>query len=183
MYSATLLVRTYLLLVRCLECERTNLLLALVIWPLTTHPFRDGAPFLLLLETPPACGGSLHCFHIIHGNFLLIAGGGVYSMSYMAVVREGVFDSMHGRSRMTIDPRIPAMPGRSTPSFHRPGRHCLLAPGAKGGGGVVMFFSQLDRRFFGQKKKRKGPDMRLEMARKFGLLAWRWLGLGCALSM
>ena len=25
---------------------------------------------------------------------------------------------MHGRSRMTIDPRIPTMPGRSTSGFH-----------------------------------------------------------------
>ena len=31
---------------------------------------------------------------------------------------------VHGCSRMTIDPRIP-MPGRSTPDFHQPGRHCL----------------------------------------------------------
>ena len=29
----------------------------------------------------------------------------------------------HGRSRMTIDHRTPAMPGRSTSNFHRPGRH------------------------------------------------------------
>ena len=26
---------------------------------------------------------------------------------------------------MTIDPRIPTMPGRSTSGFHQPGRHCL----------------------------------------------------------
>ena len=32
---------------------------------------------------------------------------------------------MHGSSRMTIDPRIPTMPGRSTSGIHRPGRHCL----------------------------------------------------------
>ena len=32
---------------------------------------------------------------------------------------------MHGRSRMTIDPRISTMPGRTTSSFHRPGRHRL----------------------------------------------------------
>ena len=32
---------------------------------------------------------------------------------------------MHGRSRMTIDPCIPTMPGRSSSGFHRPGRHCL----------------------------------------------------------
>ena len=37
----------------------------------------------------------------------------------------GVLDIMHGRSRMITDPRIPTLPGRSTSSFHRPGRHCL----------------------------------------------------------
>ena len=31
----------------------------------------------------------------------------------------------YGRSRRTIDPRIPTMPGRSTSGFHQPGRHCL----------------------------------------------------------
>ena len=30
---------------------------------------------------------------------------------------------MHGRSRVTVDPRIPTMPGRSTSGFHRPVRH------------------------------------------------------------
>ena len=33
---------------------------------------------------------------------------------------------IHGRRRMTIDPRIPTMPGRSTSGFHRPGRHRKL---------------------------------------------------------
>ena len=37
----------------------------------------------------------------------------------------GVLDRRDGRSRMTIDPRIPTMPGRSISGFHRPGRHCL----------------------------------------------------------
>ena len=32
---------------------------------------------------------------------------------------------MHGRSRVTIDPRIPIVPGRSTSGFDRPGRHRL----------------------------------------------------------
>ena len=32
---------------------------------------------------------------------------------------------VHGRSRMTIGPRILTMPGRSTSGFHKPGRHCL----------------------------------------------------------
>ena len=32
---------------------------------------------------------------------------------------------MHGHSRTTMDPRISAMPGRSTSGFHRPGRHRL----------------------------------------------------------
>ena len=33
---------------------------------------------------------------------------------------EGVLLIMHGRSRRTVDPRIPTMPGRSTSGFHRP---------------------------------------------------------------
>ena len=32
---------------------------------------------------------------------------------------------VHGRSRITIDPRIPTMSGRRTSGFHQPGRHCL----------------------------------------------------------
>ena len=35
-------------------------------------PFRDGAPFLFLIETPPACGRSLRFFHILHRKWLLI---------------------------------------------------------------------------------------------------------------
>ena len=42
----------------------------------------------------------------------------------------GCTQYVHGRSGMTIDPRIPTIPGRSTSRFHRPGRH-LLAPSAK----------------------------------------------------
>ena len=34
--------------------------------------------------------------------------------------RRHVLDLMHGRSRMTIDPRIPKMPGRSMSGLHRP---------------------------------------------------------------
>ena len=44
---------------------------------------------------------------------LPVKGGGVL-MSYMAVVVP-----------MTIDPRIPKIPGRGTSGFHRSGRHCL----------------------------------------------------------
>ena len=37
----------------------------------------------------------------------------------------GVLSIVHGRSRMTIDPRIPTMTGRSTSAFHQPpGRYC-----------------------------------------------------------
>ena len=39
---------------------------------------------------------------------------------------------MHGRSRMTIDPRIPTMLGRSTSGFHQPGRR-------GGDGGVARY--------------------------------------------
>ena len=37
----------------------------------------------------------------------------------------GCTKCVHDRSRMTIDPRIPVMPGRSTSGFRQPGRHCL----------------------------------------------------------
>ena len=40
-------------------------------------------------------------------------------------VGRGCTQFVHGRSRMTIDPRIPTMPGRSTSGFDQPGRHCL----------------------------------------------------------
>ena len=33
--------------------------------PLTTHPFRDGAPFPHLIETPPISGRSERFFHIL----------------------------------------------------------------------------------------------------------------------
>ena len=54
--------------------------LALVFWPLTTHPFPDGAPFLLLLETPQTFGHSVRFFHTLHITFSLIS-----SASYLAV--------------------------------------------------------------------------------------------------
>ena len=38
---------------------------------------------------------------------------------------------VHGRSRRTIDPRIPAMPGRSTSGLFSRTRKTLLAPSAK----------------------------------------------------
>ena len=57
--------------------RRTHSLLALLIRPLITHPFRDGAPFLLLIETPPTFGSSFRFFlHITHTNCLLILGIG-----------------------------------------------------------------------------------------------------------
>ena len=42
----------------------------------------------------------------------------------------GVIVVMHGHSRMLIDPRIPAMPGRITSGFP-PTRPTLLAPSTK----------------------------------------------------
>ena len=37
----------------------------------------------------------------------------------------GVLIAMHGRRRLTIDPRIPTVPEQRTWGFHRPGRHYL----------------------------------------------------------
>lgn len=36
----------------------------------------------------------------------------------------GVFVIVDGRSRKTIDPRVPTASERSTPGFHRPDRYC-----------------------------------------------------------
>ena len=42
---------------------------------------------------------------------------------FMANILDGgVLSIMHGRSRMTIDPRIPTMSGRNPSGFHRLGR-------------------------------------------------------------
>ena len=50
-----------------------------------------------------------------------------------ALTDAGVFEkntpTQHGRSRRTVDPRIPTMPGRSTSGFS-PTRQILLAPSA-----------------------------------------------------
>ena len=51
---------------------------------------------------------------LTEGGKCLVAGGW-----------RGGIHFVHGRSRMTMDPRIPSMPGRSTSGFHPPGRHCL----------------------------------------------------------
>ena len=48
------------------------MLLALIISPLTTHPFRNGAPFLILIETPPTYERSLRSFHVLHRNCLRV---------------------------------------------------------------------------------------------------------------
>ena len=59
----------------------------------------------------------------------LVPGGWFYSVVVTRRGGEGVlnrrdvFDPMHGRSRMTIDPRILTMPERSMSGFHRLGRH------------------------------------------------------------
>ena len=46
----------------------------------------------------------------------------------------GITTAMHDRSRPTIGPRIPTMPGQTTSGFHRPGRLCLHQTT----GGVIM---------------------------------------------
>ena len=48
--------------------------------PLTSQPFRDGAPFLLLLDTPPPLGLKFRFLHNLDKNLLLIL-----SLSCLAV--------------------------------------------------------------------------------------------------
>ena len=44
------------------------------------HPFRDGAPFLLLIETPPTFGRSVRFFHILHTVVHTVVGVGKKSL-------------------------------------------------------------------------------------------------------
>ena len=55
----------------------------------------------------------------------IFMGSGFLVDASLEILRGGCTHVMHGRSRMTVDTRIPAMPGRSTSGFHRPGRHRL----------------------------------------------------------
>ena len=48
---------------------RSHLLLTLAIRAFTAHPHRDGAPILLLLETPATFGLSSRVFHTLHIRF------------------------------------------------------------------------------------------------------------------
>ena len=49
----------------------------------------------------------------------------VFHPAQYCLGRGGCTQFVHGRSRMTIDPRTPTMPGRSMSGFHQPGRHYL----------------------------------------------------------
>ncbi|CAN0256107.1 unnamed protein product, partial [Laminaria digitata] len=46
-------------------------------------------------------------------------------------VAAGVLVIMHGRGRMTVDPRIPTIPGRGTSVFRRPGRQWVPRSGGR----------------------------------------------------
>ena len=105
---------------------------------MTTHPFREGAPFRLLIGTSNSWGLSTlfphtlvslilspSCFATC-GNHLSRKTAIVFSLLYCVGGGwgggGGCTHATHGRNRMTIDPRIPTMPGRSMLSFHRRGR-------------------------------------------------------------
>ena len=59
---------------------------------------------------------------------------------------------VHSRSRMTIDSRMPTVPGRSTSVFYQSGRHCLH----KGGGGGVSRAVGTKRRKWSKPEYKKG---------------------------
>lgn len=55
------------------DCRRRAYLLLVVgIRPSTTHLFRDGPPYLLLVEAPPTFVCSLRLSYILHRHFLFI---------------------------------------------------------------------------------------------------------------
>ena len=75
-------------------------------------PKRVAIPIILAIEDGPS---REHYGSVGEGSSPSSSGRG----------RRGVLIVSHDRSRMTIDPCIPTMPGRSTSGVHRPGRHCL----------------------------------------------------------
>ena len=83
-------------------------------------PMQQPKKVNIVYETPPHMVKPwlIEQAHLRQGALIIMQGG------------RGVLIIMRGRSRMTIDPRIFTMPGRSASGFHRPGRH-LLTPSAK----------------------------------------------------
>lgn len=51
---------------------RAHLLVAFVIWSLSTHPVRDGATLLRLFESPPTWGAVFTFCHTLRENRLLV---------------------------------------------------------------------------------------------------------------
>ena len=70
---------------------------------------------------------------------------------------------VHGRSRMTIYPRIPTLPGRSTSGFHQSGRHCLHQARSYVRGGKVHCWGPYHCRVahWGHSRERPGPSVLL----------------------
>ena len=83
-----------------------------------------------------ACGTETHTKLDIHPNAKRRKQAWQDKTQGLSTVCVGGGDThvMHARGGMTIDPRTPEMPGRSTSSFHRLGRHCLhIARNEEGG--------------------------------------------------
>ena len=77
-------------------------------------------------ESQPKTNGNVLHYHVKKGGTVPFLGQ--KSVSFLVttfLTDEGVLIIMHGRSRMTIHPRIPTLPVRSTSGFHRPGRQRL----------------------------------------------------------
>ena len=114
--------------------------LAVVIWPLTTHPFRDGSPFLLVNGDAANIWAHIAFLfpYVLRRNILLVLSRScsaacghhlsprtaiVFSLPSTVVyqaVGGGGKECTHtilGRSPTPLHRRIPAMPGRSTSVF------------------------------------------------------------------
>ena len=72
-----------------------------------------------------AAAATAHGSTVVLYNEARATVGGRYPPPFRQGYGGGSTQFGHGRSRVSIDPRIPTMPGRSTSGFHPPGRHCL----------------------------------------------------------
>ena len=74
---------------------------------MTTHPFRDGTPILLLTETPATSGRSLRFIQIFHISCLLILSPSVFEVcGHNPSPRVAIVLSLHSSLRTPSMPRI-----------------------------------------------------------------------------
>ena len=83
-----------------------RVLLASVSWPMTTHPFWDGTPILLLSKTPATSGRSLRFIQVFHINYVRFLSPSVFEVcGHNPSPRIAIVLSLHSSLRTSSMPR------------------------------------------------------------------------------